>query len=474
MSESKKQTVSNWYLRPGERRSLLLFGDFVIAWAAFGIAVYSWARAVVFNQQPVFEFARSTLAPWFYLLPIIWMVLLIDTYDRRTSSDLNRTVRAVGVAALIGMMLYLLVYFTSDDSLPRRGVAVYLASAAGLTLLWRVAYLQIFSATRFLHRVFLVGAGETGQALLRVLETIEPPFVMSGLIDDDPEKMGQQFGGYRVIGTSNDLIDLAEQNNVTEFIVAISGKIIPETFETLLDAQQRGIQITRMPLAYEELMERVPVEHLEADWILRSFVDEARVSSFYTIAKRLMDIVAGLIGALSLVVIGPLVSLAILIESGRPVVFEQTRAGRGGVPFRIYKFRSMRQHDPDKGERPVLTSENDDRVTKLGKFLRKTHLDEWLQFFNVLRGDMSLVGPRPELPEYVDHFQKHIPFYKARLLVKPGVTGWAQVHIKYAANLEEMVVKMEYDLYYIKHRTLWMDLMILLRTAAAVFGFRGR
>jgi lipopolysaccharide/colanic/teichoic acid biosynthesis glycosyltransferase len=113
-------------------------------------------------------------------------------------------------------------------------------------------------------------------------------------------------------------------------------------------------------------------------------------------------------------------------------------------------------------------------VTPLGKFLRKTHLDEWLQFINVLRGDMSLVGPRPELPEYVDHFQQHIPFYRARLLVKPGVTGWAQVHIKYAANLEEMVVKMEYDLYYIKHRTLVMDLLILLRTVAAVFGFRGR
>jgi exopolysaccharide biosynthesis polyprenyl glycosylphosphotransferase len=474
MSETKKQTVLNWYLRPGERRSLLIFGDFIIAWGGFLIAVQSWANAMIFNQRPLLEFARFTLPPWFYLLPFIWMVLLIDSYDRRTASDLNRTFRAIGAAALIGIFLYMLVYFTSDDSLPRRGVAVFLGSAAGLTLLWRVVYLNLFSATRLLHRVFLVGAGETGQALLRVLQTIEPPFVMVGLIDDDLEKQGKTYYGSKVIGTSRDLNVLAEQNNVTEFIVAISGKIIPETFETLLDAQQRGIQITRMPLAYEELMERVPVEHLEADWILRSFVDEARVSSFYTIAKRLIDIVAGLAGALSLVVIGPLISLAILVESGRPVVFEQTRAGRGGIPFRIYKFRSMIQHDPEGQKRPTLTSENDDRVTPLGRFLRKTHLDEWLQFFNVLRGDMSLVGPRPELPEYVDHFQKHIPFYKARLLVKPGVTGWAQVHIKYAANLEEMVVKMEYDLYYIKHRTLWMDFIILLRTAAAVLGFRGR
>jgi exopolysaccharide biosynthesis polyprenyl glycosylphosphotransferase len=466
-------TMARWRLRPGEQRTLLFAGDFFFAWVAFVIAVYFWASAMTFSAQPVIVFARQRLETWFYFLPVIWMVLLIDTYDRRTSSDFNRSLRAIGISALVGGVLYLVVYFTSDTLLPRRGVAIFLGSAAVLTVLWRFIYIKIFSTTRFMHRVFLVGAGETGQALLKVLEEIEQPFILAGLIDDDPAKIGQKFYGTEVIGDSKNLIALAMQENVTELIVAISGKIIPETFETLLDAQQRGILITRMPVTYEELIERVPVEHLEADWILRSFVDEARESSFYTIAKRLVDIFAGLVGVLSLVVIGPLVSLAILIESGQPVVFEQTRAGKGGVPFRILKFRSMRLHE-ENGIRPVLTSEDDDRITRLGKFLRKTHLDEWLQFVNVLRGDMSLVGPRPELPEYVDHFQQHIPFYRARLLVKPGVTGWAQVHIKYAANIEEMVVKLEYDLYYIKHRTFWMDIMILLRTAAAVLGFRGR
>jgi len=472
-NEDQSSTLAHWRLRPGEQRTLLFAVDFFFAWVAFVVAVYFWASAMTFSTQTVILFARQRLETWFYLLPVIWMILLMDTYDRRTSSNLNRTLKAIGISALIGSVLYLVVYFTSDTLLPRRGLAIFLGAAAGLTLLWRFSYIKIFSTTRFMHRVFLVGAGETGQALLKVLENIEQPFILAGLIDDDPSKIGQKFFGFEVIGASENLISLALQENVTELIVAISGKIIPETFETLLEAQQRGILITRMPVAYEELIERVPVEQLEADWILRSFVDEARESSFYTIAKRIMDILAGLVGALSLVVIGPLVSLAILIESGRPVVFEQTRAGKGGRPFRILKFRSMKLHT-EKGDRPTLTSENDDRVTPLGKFLRKTHLDEWLQFINVLRGDMSLVGPRPELPEYVDHFQQHIPFYRARLLVKPGVTGWAQVHIKYAANIEEMVVKLEYDLYYIKHRTFWMDIMILLRTAAAVFGFRGR
>lgn len=275
------------------------------------------------------------------------------------------------------------------------------------------------------------------------------------------------------MGTCEQLQVLAESNQVSEIIVAISGRMNPTTFQILIEAQERGMLITRMPVAYEELLERVPVQYLEADWILRSFVDQARVNSFYTIFKRLIDLIGGLVGTLSLVVIAPLVSLAILIESGRPIVFQQTRAGKGGVPFSILKFRTMIVAGNDE-EITRPTSENDTRVTALGRILRKTHLDETLQFINVLRGDMSLVGPRPETPTLVDHFQTHIPFYRARLLVKPGITGWAQNHINYAANIEETTIKLEYDLYYIKHRTFLMDIGIMLRTFAAVFGFRGR
>jgi lipopolysaccharide/colanic/teichoic acid biosynthesis glycosyltransferase len=249
--------------------------------------------------------------------------------------------------------------------------------------------------------------------------------------------------------------------------------MLPKTFQTLLDAQERGVTITRMPVAYEELLDRVPVKHLEADWILRSFVDESRVGTFYNIAKRVIDILGGVVGVAFLLFLGPLISIAILIESGRPVILEQTRAGRGGVPFKIYKFRTMVKDAEGEGE-VKLTTENDQRVTPLGRFLRKTHLDEWLQFFNVLQGEMSMVGPRPERPEWVDHFQEQIPFYRARLLVKPGMAGWAQVHFNYAATVEEMVMKLEYDLYYIKHRNLWLDIVILIRALMTVIGFRGR
>ncbi|MEJ2758185.1 MAG: exopolysaccharide biosynthesis polyprenyl glycosylphosphotransferase, partial [Anaerolineales bacterium] len=455
MSNKTTPTVqAGWRLRPGERRFIIVLGDFAFAWVAFGLAVYSWASALVLDQT-LMEFIQERLQGWFFLLPVIWIVLLVDSYDSRTSNDLRKTFRSVAVSALIGGFIYLVVYFASEALLPRRGVAVFVASASVLTIVWRYVYIKVFSAQRFMHSVFIVGAGETGSAMVNVINSIQPPFTLVGLIDDDPEKQGQMINGYRVLGSSDQLLVLAESNRVAELIVAISGKMQPETFQQLIEAQEKGILITRMPVAYEELMERVPVQYLEADWILRSFVDESRVSAFYAIFKRLLDILGGLVGVIGLIVIAPLISLSILIESGRPIVFQQTRAGKGGIPFKILKFRTMWVNNSDGGLGD-MTQEDDQRVTAVGRVLRKTHLDETLQFVNVLRGDMSLVGPRPELPRLVDHFQERIPFYRARLLVKPGITGWAQNHITYAANIEETTVKLEYDLYYIKHRTLWM------------------
>jgi lipopolysaccharide/colanic/teichoic acid biosynthesis glycosyltransferase len=255
--------------------------------------------------------------------------------------------------------------------------------------------------------------------------------------------------------------------------VAINGRMHDHTFRALLGAQEQGMEIVRMPVAYEELLDRVPVNYLEADWLVRSFVDDARINRFYQMGKRLIDIIGGMVGVGILILLSPFIALAILIDSGRPITYSQTRAGRGGKPYRIIKFRTMHV-DAEKDGKPQLAREDDKRSTRLGRFLRKSRLDEWPQFINVVRGDMSLVGPRPERPELMEHFETHIPFYRARLLDKPGITGWAQVNYGYYATLEEMSIKLEYDLYYIKHRGPLLDFVILLRTFGAIFGFRGR
>jgi lipopolysaccharide/colanic/teichoic acid biosynthesis glycosyltransferase len=183
--------------------------------------------------------------------------------------------------------------------------------------------------------------------------------------------------------------------------------------------------------------------------------------------------VGGLAGIFVLLLLLPFVGLATLLDDGWPIFYSQTRLGKGGQPYEIIKFRTMIK-DAEADGKPRWATEDDDRATRVGRFLRKSRLDEWPQFINVLRGEMSLVGPRSERPQLVEHFQRHVPFYRARLLVKPGITGWAQINFDYAASIDETMIKLEYDLYYIKHRSLWLDIMILLRTPATMLGLRGQ
>jgi lipopolysaccharide/colanic/teichoic acid biosynthesis glycosyltransferase len=266
------------------------------------------------------------------------------------------------------------------------------------------------------------------------------------------------------------MLNIIEEQKVTDLIFSITGEMQDDMFQALLQAEEEGIEVTTMPIVYEDLLGRVPITLLRSDWILRSFVDQARANGLYELGKRVIDIIGGLVGVLGLAAITPFLGLAILLESGWPVFYYQSRLGKHGKEYKIIKFRSMREAFDETGK-PLPDKE---RITKIGWFLRKTHLDESLQFINVLRGEMSLVGPRPEISQLVSDLQAKVPFYRARLLVKPGITGWAQVNFSYAATVEETAVKLEYDLYYIKHRNMLLDFVILLRTVGTVVGFRGQ
>lgn len=459
-------------LRPQERRILLFIGDLIATFLAFFTALYLWSLDDIYLEFNPEIFSR--IPGWFFLLPIFFIILLSGLYEERRAADLEETLRGIAFAALIALGLYLLVYFFSEKALPRRGVAYFFIGAVVFTLLWRMLYIRIFTAPQFLRRVLLVGGGETGQMILRILnEMIPQPFIMVGVIDDDPDKLGKEIVGHKVLGDSSHLLSIIAEQKITDLIVAISGKMQGAMFQALLDAQEAGVEITRMPVAYEELLGRIPIRYLEADWILRSFVDQMRANVYYELAKRLMDIIGALIGLAFLLPLFPFIALAIYLDSGLPIFYTQVRMGKGGQLYKILKFRTMTQNAEPDGQ-PKWAEENDSRATRVGLFLRKTHLDEMPQFINVLRGEMSLVGPRAERPELVEWFQQHVPFYRARLLVKPGITGWAQVNQEYAASITETIEKLEYDLFYIKRRNLLLDLNVILRTPAMMLGLRGR
>jgi len=398
---------------------------------------------------------------------------MANLYNLQRASSRADTIRGILIAAGGGLAVYLVVYFNAEGDLPRRGMLYFLILAALLTLAWRMVYLAIFTAPAFLRRAVIVGAGVSGRGMAEVLAGMRsPPFQIVGLIDDDPQKAGSQVGGARVLGDNARLAEVVEAESVNEAVVAITGPMSGKMFQALLDMQERGVRIVRMPVLYERLLGRVPIRYLESDWLLRSFVDEFQVNSLYLLIKRAMDIVAGMVGLVLLAVLFPWIALAIWVESGRPILFRQERIGHGGSVFWVTKFRTMRADAEANGQAQWAQS-GDPRATRVGVLLRKLHVDEFPQFWNVLKGEMGLIGPRPERPEFVSHLEKQIPFYRARLLVKPGLTGWAQVHQVYASSVEDSAEKLEYDLYYVKHRSLLLDAWIVLRTIGMVLGFRG-
>jgi exopolysaccharide biosynthesis polyprenyl glycosylphosphotransferase len=396
---------------------------------------------------------------------------MVELYDLRRASHRREIFKGVAVAAGVSVILYLLVFFLSEpNSLPRLVIAYFIVFCALLTLLWRLAFARLFSTPIFMRRMLIVGAGRAGSTLAEVYARANPkPFLVVGLVDDDPLKQGTHVAGIPVLSSIDSLLEVIDTQRVTDLVFAISGDMRPEIVETVLKAEEAGIEVHTMPAVYEEMQGRIPVQLLNSDWLLRSFLDEAHMGDFYEFAKRLIDILGALAGLAFFILTYPIISLAILVDSGSPIMYRQVRSGRNGRTYTIIKYRTMIQ-DAEKDGQPRLTAENDERITRLGNFLRKTHLDEFPQFINVIRGDMSLVGPRAERPEIINDLQRKIPFYRARLLVRPGLTGWAQINQRYAASLEDMIVKLEYDLYYIKHRNLIMDISIILRT----FGLRGQ
>jgi exopolysaccharide biosynthesis polyprenyl glycosylphosphotransferase len=457
-------------LHPGERRVILATGDVLMAVLALFISVYIW------GQEDWLDFSKALLIdripPWFFLLPVFWLVLNVEMYDIRRAGRRSETFKGVAVSAGISLFLYMFLFFLSEpNSLPRRGVAIFIVASSLLMLLWRLFYIQVFTASDFMRRVLIIGAGRAGSTLVQVIkESWPPPFFLVGLIDDDPMKLDTTVGAAPVLGNSKDLLKIVAEKQVTDLIFAITGEMCDEMFQALMQAEEEGIEVTTMPIVYEYLLGRVPIFLMPTDWILRSFVDEARAEGLYELAKRLLDIFAGLLGVVFLGVITPFIGLLIILESGRPVFYTQSRLGKNGREYWIIKFRTMREVFGKDGK--LLPDK--DRITRIGWFLRRTHMDELPQFINVLRGEMSLIGPRAEISHLVNRLQAQVPFYRARLLIKPGITGWAQVNYGYASTVEETAVKLEYDLYYIKHRSLMLDFVIALRTVGTVVGFRGQ
>ena len=323
--------------------------------------------------------------------------------------------------------------------------------------------------SRLAERVLILGTDLQAVAIAReIIRRRGRGYEVIGFVGHDLAQVGQSLINPSVIGVIDDLEELVLRRRPDRIVVALSDLRDKAPFDLLLRLKASDeIQVEEASRFFERLTGKISAEHSQT-WRLWPLVfdETGRWRRLYRRLLRVFDVVSSLIGiALSLPLM-VLTAVAIRIESAGPVVYTQERVGLRGRKFRIFKLRSMRADAEAHG--PVWACENDPRVTRVGRVIRRLHLDETPQFFNILRGEMSLIGPRPERPEFVEQLEERIPYYSERHLVKPGLTGWAQVSYSYGASFEDAREKLQYDLYYIKNRTPLLDAIILLETARVV------
>lgn len=425
---------------------------------------------------------------WFVILTSVWFVcaLMLDCYNLAQATDVLDSMGRLSGAVFLTSLIYLLIPRITPV-LPSSRLDVLSFPLLGLAgiVVWRLVYARVLVQPNFQQRALVVGAGSAGQTLVTAIRRMHRGngegadrnfgYHVIGFIDDDPAKQGSRVEGMPVLGTRHTLVDLAQRLQPNEIVVAITHEhtMHGELFEALLTCHELGFSITTMATLYERLTGRVPIEHAGRALYVAMPVSRPVTHRFYLAFKRLLDIGVALLGCLLLVGIIPLVWLVNVISSPGPLFYSQLRVGKGGRTFAVLKFRSMTV-DAEKFSGPIFAAENDSRITPVGRILRRTRLDEFPQFWTILKGDMSLIGPRPERPYFVDQLTKQIPFYRVRHAVRPGLTGWSQVMYRYGASFEDSVIKLQYDLYYIKRQNVFLDLHILLKTIPVVMGFKGR
>ena len=410
------------------------------------------------------------------LIVVVCQVCLhyADLYDLRTITDtrdlLVRLFQALGATSLI----LAVVYFWFPEWVIGRGV--FLLSALlviSLILTWRLMFGWMTRHVAPRERLLLVGTNPASVELARELfeRRQELGVEIVGFVDPDPERVGTHVLNPGVVGTIDDIPSLVPRLSVDRVVVSLSEARGRLPMDRLLDMRlQNGVMFDHLASVYEEYTGKIAVENLRPSWLI--FSDGFRKTRASMAAKRAFDISLSLLGLIVGLPVMVLVAIAVRLTSRGPVFYHQDRVGLNGRIFMVHKFRTMRQ-DAEAATGPVWSRPNDVRITTVGRFLRRTRLDELPQLWNVLRGDMSFVGPRPERPEFVKDLTEKIPFYGQRHVVKPGLTGWAQVRYTYGASVEDAIEKLQYDLYYIKNLTFSLDIVIVLDTIKTVVLRRG-
>jgi sugar transferase (PEP-CTERM system associated) len=444
------------------RTLVLLVGEALIVWTSFVLGT------MLQNREDSWLLLNVEYG-YLKILAVTGIVLLFshwfDLYDSTNlGAKWDQIFRLLLVLGFVALALSG-VGFLFPSILPGNGSALAGLVILTFTLLgWRAAYSWLVQQAFLRERVYVLGTGERAQRLVRGLRS------RSGLGVEVVGWTGDVEGELTRDTVASHLLGLERRRGVHRVIVAMPDRRGTLPVEELLDLRLSGVKVEEATSWLERISGRIEVEQLYPSWLI--FADGFRFSSFFRMVRRVLNFSVAAVGTVISLPLLPFVMLAVKLDSSGPVLYRQQRVGRRGVVFNCYKFRTMRV-DAEADTGATWASDDDPRITRVGRFLRSSRLDEIPQLWCVLKGDMHFVGPRPERPEFVEWLSREIPYYGVRHVVRPGITGWAQVQYKYGNTLEDAREKLQYDLFYIKNASLGLDLLIMFQTIKIVLLGRG-
>jgi exopolysaccharide biosynthesis polyprenyl glycosylphosphotransferase len=460
---------SNIHFDISERKILLrLFDSLSVLFALYLIGL-------IFD----FDYFKINAAHWLWSLVLIFYLQVFGTifelYNLQKASKFDVIIQNIILTVSVTVLFYLLTPFYTPTLPENRLQIVYFYLAILISLfIWRYAYVVLISAPRFFKKVILIAKPEDVSNLVKDIQESDPNYKVVGFVNSDTESYEPLITSENNEFEKNNIEKIIKDLQISEIVVAVpseSGMTVALN-NALISLLERGIVIREYSQVYEEITHRVPVHQVTKDFYRYFPFSRSNQNKLYLFFHRLGDILLSVIGLLFGILLSPIILIGNLCANRGPLFYTQERVGHNGRVFKIYKLRSMIVDAEKDGA--AYASKKDRRITKFGNFLRRTRIDEIPQFFNILKGDMSIIGPRPERPVFVKELSQKIPFYEIRHIIKPGLTGWAQVNATYGSTTEDALEKLQYDLYYIKHRSFLLDASIIIKTLSTVIFFRGQ
>jgi len=450
------------------KKFILFIVDIILLYASLAITL--WLRYGHVDQA----LWMQHLGP-FSLIFAIWIIIFFinGLYEiRKVRNDFKfygNLVKNLIINALLAVLFFYLILGNFTTLKPQTVLVILLGIFTVLFLIWRKIFYKLISSDTLRNNLAIIGVNET--SLLLAEEIITKPhfgYKLKLIINPDYSEIPEK---YQIVLVSKDISDLKNQlitNEINTVVTINNPKYSPEVARHLFESINLKIQYFNLTDFYEKITGKIPVTALEQNWFLENITQKN--NSWFKAVKRIIDVSCSLtFGIISLIFL-PILAILIRLESKGPIIYKQDRIGLNGKKLMVYKLRSMVNNAEKNKE--VWAEKNDCRITRIGKFIRKTRLDEIPQFWNILIGNMSFVGPRPERPNFVTQLKQEVPFYNERHLVKPGLTGWAQINFPYGSTSADAKEKLQYDLFYIKNQSIALDISIILKTINAIFSTR--